>query len=870
MRSLEAAALQSIMTDQHSFSAIWNSLETEVEALSSRFVSEWEAAWAELASMLRAQVVAFEREANPVTHKSDLVSLRILMSDAASRLLFEIVHSYRSSQPQQRALTALENYQAGVEDLVRRLPQTMAVPGADLAGTLHLGNPSWLRRFLLQKRGSLVQVPIRPIVESRLLSDAQARVELDGRYFLTLAKGSVLLLGPWQALRQQVLQRSANQDSTLQGATLSRSRWLERVKLLEGDAAAVSEKMAKWRGGLSVQLARALLLHGTRPSPRRARRWFMNRQKGFRYWSRQQRAVSAVVDLEYALAHVALELATAGEQALKSLDQEQRALLAELDKVIQWLQEAERGAHGESFPPPQAGLLSSEDRTSDWERSVEAPARERLPAAVETVEPRQVLPSWRSPWRTLEPQRVFLTALGRFGRETVLEGFREAEADHRAIVRDIERAREVVIFSSESAGKEGEEGFQIGQEGIANALSLISYRKQRLTNPHALVERKLAEATVAVVSVTHVALDQGRLGLLTQLAQQSGSKLLHEAWRLARERTSVAGRWARDLVRTRYHRVLQNVGWEAPRAEAQAPVLSQEYLGEVLNLRQGARNLPMIYQRLFRLAPVEEPRFLIGREPEMAALAQARSLWQSRRSVSVLLVGARGSGKTSLLNCAFSGGFPDATVVRGQFRDRVTTAAQMRAFLHELFGLREGDDLLASLSAHPRVVMIEEMERTFLRTMNGFEGLRELLSIISATSRNDHVDSKPESAFLSVPRRRGKPWPALYAQNQRHGGSSSGPEERCSAPPLSFRSKTGIPAASRVRSAGEPHTETDWPSAKCRRALFRFSLPPVGGRIQERLRTLAALYGTGGGRGSVSARARGARVRTHDCSTDAR
>ena len=74
--------------------------------------------------------------------------------------------------------------------------------------------------------------------------------------------------------------------------------------------------------------------------------------------------------------------------------------------------------------------------------------------------------------------------------------------------------------------------------------------------------------------------------------------------------------------------------------------------------------------------------------------------------------------------------------MRSQFRDRITNAAQMRAFLHELFGLNPDDDLRANLSSHPRVVMLEEMERTFLRRMNGFEGLRELLAIISATGRS--------------------------------------------------------------------------------------------------------------------------------------
>jgi AAA ATPase domain len=124
----------------------------------------------------------------------------------------------------------------------------------------------------------------------------------------------------------------------------------------------------------------------------------------------------------------------------------------------------------------------------------------------------------------------------------------------------------------------------------------------------------------------------------------------------------------------------------------------------------------------------------VGREAEMAALARARELWQSNRAVAVIVVGARGSGKTSLLNCAASTAYANVNIVRGQFQERITNAEQMRLFLHELLSISEGEDLLRALHQRKTVVILEEVERTFLRCMNGFEGLRELLSIISSSS----------------------------------------------------------------------------------------------------------------------------------------
>ncbi len=723
------------IVDDASFPAIWNWLQTEAAARSKQFAAELDAAWDDIASLLHAQTATFESLATSTLEQASHTSLRRLMDDTASGLLFEPVHAFRKSRPQERALTALENYQTGIEDLVRRLPQTIAVRGHELLETLPVTAPR-LRRFLLGRRRHPVQLPVRAIVERHFILAAKARIGADGAFLLALAKGSLLLLAPWQAIRHEAIRWPPQPGAADQTLSENQARWQERTGRLEGEAKEASRNIGLWCSGVSERLAQALLRGDTRLSPRQRWRSLRYTQTCFRHWSRQQRAVKAVVDLEFEMANVAIDLTAACEQGLDSLDKEQAGLLAELENVTRWLQEAQTGAHRQSFPPPQAELVSAEDRVSTWERAAEASASEHLVPTVETVEPRRALPSWRLPWRTLEPRRAFLSALVRFGRETVRAGFQESEADHRAVVREIERAREVVTFSLEAAVKEGEQGAQIAREGIANALALVSYRKQAVTDPHALVQHRLAEATVGVLALSHLALDQGRLGLLTQLAQQSGSRLFREAWRLGLDRTSGAGRWVRDLVRTRYHQVLQRVGWEAPPIGTVAPVISQAYLGDILSLQQGARDLPMIYRRLFRLAPVEDSRFLIGREPEMAALAQARALWQSRRSVSILVVGARGSGKTSLLNCATAAEFSDATVVRSQFLDRITNAAQMRAFLHELLSLHPDEDLRANLLSHPRVVMLEEMERTFLRRMNGFEGMRELLAIISATGRS--------------------------------------------------------------------------------------------------------------------------------------
>jgi hypothetical protein len=143
----------------------------------------------------------------------------------------------------------------------------------------------------------------------------------------------------------------------------------------------------------------------------------------------------------------------------------------------------------------------------------------------------------------------------------------------------------------------------------------------------------------------------------------------------------------------------------------------------------------MIYERLFRLQPVEDPRFLVGRDTEMAALADARSQWENGRAVGVIIAGERGSGKTSLLNCALVRVFADAPIVQGRFRERLEDPQKVEAFLRGMLALPDGEDLRLALTQQRRIIILEETERAFLRHVNGFEGLRSLLSLISGTSR---------------------------------------------------------------------------------------------------------------------------------------
>ncbi len=233
---------------------------------------------------------------------------------------------------------------------------------------------------------------------------------------------------------------------------------------------------------------------------------------------------------------------------------------------------------------------------------------------------------------------------------------------------------------------------------------------------------------------THTALEIGRLGLFALITRQGARRAAGDLTQLAMDSVQVASGAFWRIAAKVLHWASWQLGWEFPTVPHVDPVIERPRLGDILEVQLGARELPALYQRLFRLAPVEDQRFLVGRNVEMSGLSRAFSMWQAGQGVRVLVVGARGSGKTSLLNCAASAAFGGVGVTRGQFGERIRSAGEMSAFLGQLFGLPAGADPVGELNRGRRVVIVEELERTFLRCINGFEALREFLSLIRATS----------------------------------------------------------------------------------------------------------------------------------------
>lgn len=661
-------------------------------------------------------------------------SLEQLFGDMEKRLFGDPLGAYTRRRPLQKTLSAIERHRWEMNELTSRLPVVITVSGAELVDALGTDIRGGWRKPWLARRKSPRPLRLREIAAAHVQSQFARRVSIDGSFELVLAQAGLHLVAAWQIYRRHRLKELATGDHDQASLSEEWKWWSRTAVVLKGRIGHLVAAYRKWFEAYPVFMARAILRRTPEISEHRQAELVEQWQGSLGHWHRQARAVFALIDLETQLSLLSLNAIQEVREALDSLRAEHDAVTGELDGVITQLQEGIEHQKAEALPPPKSGLLSAEQRARDWAERFSSRIQSLVPISVEAVRPRRPLPGRRKPWRELQPRQALLNALGHSGVDTAREGFRVGEIEHIAVIRDIEQARQVVNFALETGRAEGENVEGLPDEAASNAVGLLQHRKEILIDPLPAAESGLCRAQALTFLQTHTALEIGRLGLLALLTRQSAPHAVEGLGQVALGVVRSASRNLWEVIAKIRSWISLKLGLEIPATPQLKPVVERPRLSVVLETQLKPQELPALYQRLFRLAPVEDLRFLVGREVEMSGLNRAHARWRAGANISVLVVGARGSGKTSLLNCAASEVFRDLPLRRGQFGPRIRSSVQMAEFVRNLFELPAGTELESALNATRQVAIIEEFERTFLRCMNGFQALRDFLRLIAATS----------------------------------------------------------------------------------------------------------------------------------------
>ncbi|MGB5529090.1 MAG: hypothetical protein WBQ32_03895, partial [Ignavibacteriaceae bacterium] len=151
--------------------------------------------------------------------------------------------------------------------------------------------------------------------------------------------------------------------------------------------------------------------------------------------------------------------------------------------------------------------------------------------------------------------------------------------------------------------------------------------------------------------------------------------------------------------------------------------------------------LPYIYRRLFQLSPLENDRLYIPRELEESQLQMAYNNWLNGGYAPVIVSAEKGGGITSFLNIALKKLENENTIKRLSIQSSVCNQTDLLRILGEVFlpekflGIEEFVKYL-NMEENRQIVVIENLQHMYLRSLKGFNCLKTLTDIISKTSKN--------------------------------------------------------------------------------------------------------------------------------------
>ena len=110
-------------------------------------------AWKDLDGLVQARLRSFDLGGWRQPDRGRLQSLVELVEGPGREFLLDPVGRYRRTGPQARALAAIEAYEAGISDLLRRIPETVVLSGVELAEIARArGSRSWRIAVLRGRR----------------------------------------------------------------------------------------------------------------------------------------------------------------------------------------------------------------------------------------------------------------------------------------------------------------------------------------------------------------------------------------------------------------------------------------------------------------------------------------------------------------------------------------------------------------------------------------------------------------------------------------------------------------------------------------------------------------------------------------------
>ena len=169
--------------------------------------------------------------------------------------------------------------------------------------------------------------------------------------------------------------------------------------------------------------------------------------------------------------------------------------------------------------------------------------------------------------------------------------------------------------------------------------------------------------------------------------------------------------------------------------------VSSEISNYLAEINRKIYKLPVIYRYLFENTPLKEVNLFLSRQPEIEILDNALKNWKSGNFAATLVIGENGSGKSSLLHNyvkTLKGSYKISYFSINSF---YYNEDDFYKLIQDIFGNKDLTnersifEYLANSEGQQQIIILDGLERVFVRKTGGFNCIHKLLSFIVSTNK---------------------------------------------------------------------------------------------------------------------------------------
>ncbi|MGE0554654.1 MAG: hypothetical protein AB7R55_14595 [Gemmatimonadales bacterium] len=397
-----------------------------------------EDAWRSLEQLARDQAEAETavRDGLPEVVAANYEELR---AAAARAVLAEPLRQWERLRPFRRMQEALESAHRSLDDLIRRMAP-VAATGPELLAAIETAVPG-LSGSLVERRRKPWPLELE-ILLGRAVADLEGELTAaEAQYLLAACRLTRDVDGRWDRVREAIDLAMAGPE-----APPSAPPAAENGSVAGIDAAL--DRLGRWFEAVAdlaeQRLARSLAWHRT-PRPAGTGR----RARFLEHWAEQLDLIERELRFNRDLDRSERELIALGNGLATALEGERGGLLAGVDTLLTWLgRELESPSAAPTPPQVAPPVVPALRRIGELDVEV-GRITDGLPSQLRLVRRIELEPTRRGSDSQVAPDRMAKESFELVGRPVLAGVLEDVQAEHVALLQQIERARQVVSFAAE-------------------------------------------------------------------------------------------------------------------------------------------------------------------------------------------------------------------------------------------------------------------------------------------------------------------------------------------------------------------------------------------------------------------------------------